>query len=405
MYKQDTPRSWLKDSLVVLLLLFIAMVSVYFYTNKVARLKAWKALYPVRAQIALMQQHCEGNDNQEWLKEVINKVTKSANAPSNQMVYISPEGDISQCNSGYMDKPLISEPIDSNTRYRYASITKVFTADVILDLIKSGQLSFDTSLVSILNLPVPKDPRVSDITIGHLLQHQGGFDRRQFFSETMFAYNKEPLCPNHLERLAETTLNFTPGEKTVYSNLGYCLLGEVIKVLNNKPYQAVMEEKYALAEKNMQFVGQSRLSDEVNYNHINLSLTLESDYFSLYDFSGLASTAGLSGTALELAKTIKVLIQKPPPNILSQSTSQQCNLSLFSSCYGYAMDIYQRSPDELFIYFKTGNLEGLSTLVIVDEYGGVTVLLSNGVPDDGKNSLDAVKLMIYKKLSFIYKEL
>lgn len=389
-------KSRLKDLITVFLLVLTTLVAIHFYINKQARLRLWHSLYPARAQIALWSLNCRGDS--KWLEPIVKTMISEHNAPANQMVYISPTGNISQCESGYKGKPLISEKVDENTRFRYASVTKLFTSDAILSLIRQGKLDFDTRIVELFNLPTPIDKRVNDITVAHLLLHRGGFDRLQLNSEDMFYYNREPLCPKNLPKLSKIKLNFSPGTKIAYSNLGYCLLGEVIHVISGKTYQQYMNENYQLQEGNLLFNRQKPYSDEVSYNYVNLSLTSPTDFYTAYDYQGLASAAGLSGNALALAKQTVKMLSKPQPNILSADIKYDCHLSKLRDCYGYAMFPYQSSEEKMIVYFRDGNLEGLSSLVVVDEHGGVTVLLSNGVAGSN-DGLDWAKFAIYNALT------
>lgn len=75
-----------------------------------------------------------------------------------------------------------------------------------------------------------------------------------------------------------------------------------------------------------------------------------------------------------------------------------CDKSQIKDCYGYAMVPYQPNKQSATVYYRDGGLLGLSTLVAIDERGGVVALLSNGTPDNGKVGNDTVKMMIYDQL-------
>lgn len=396
--------SRIKDGIIVLLLLAITAVVIHFSVNHQARTQLWVDMYPLRARLALLNNDCQGSAA-SWIKPIVSLATKQGNAPANQMVYISPKEEISRCSSGYREKPLISDKVTAKTRFRYASVTKLFTSDAILALIRQGKLQLKTRLVDVISIPEPKDQRVNEITIADLLSHRGGFDRLQQGSEDMFYYDREPLCPNQLAKLSTIQLNFKPGTKVAYSNLGYCLLGEVIRVVSGKPYQDYMNEHYDLKSDNILFNQQSLYADEVSYNYVNQSLTApvtSSNFYKAYDFKGLSAVAGLSGSALSLAKQVRRLLgNEAQPNILSRNTHYHCDYSVIRDCYGYAMIPYQSGPKSLKIYFREGNLEGLASLVVVDEHGGVTVLLSNGVESLQKS--DEIKMLIYQQLEQKYR--
>ncbi|MEH6668813.1 MAG: serine hydrolase, partial [Psychrobacter sp.] len=156
----------LKDiSLVVILLLTTVGIS-YFYANTEARNRLWQSIYPVRAQLALQHVSCS-ESSPSWMIDILIEKTKYQNAPANQIAYIDPQGQLYHCESGYVDGlPLLSDPISADTRFRYASVTKLWTADAILDLIKEERLTLEMPLAELLpEIDQPKDARVNDITI------------------------------------------------------------------------------------------------------------------------------------------------------------------------------------------------------------------------------------------------
>ncbi len=121
------------------------------------------------------------------------------------------------------------------------------------------------------------------------------------------------------------------------------------------------------------------------------------DIYSAFDYASLASSAGLSGNALQLAKQVKNMISKPKPNILSQANIA-CDLSKIRDCYGYAMFPYQRSMNELKVYFRDGVLPGASSLVVITEKNEIFVLLSSGQAADSR-IYDQTKMLIYDNLA------
>lgn len=382
-----------KDFVQLIIIIVVAVLGVYLYANNQARNQIWKKLYPIRANLANQQTNCSPN-SPVWLKDTIHLQTKNSNAPANQIAYIDIKGNLYHCENGYVGKyPLISEPVSEKTRFRYASVTKLWTSDSILELIKQGKLHFDTPIVNILTeIKDPKDPRINQITVGELLLHRGGFDRENLLGNDMFGIGKD-ICPKHIELMNTITLNFNPNERMSYSNLGYCLLGEVASQLNQKPYTQLITDNYQLKQTSLKFIGNQAMNDEVSYNYVETGLTGHPDIYTAFDYKGLASAAGLSGNAIDLAKQVKLMIQKPEPNILSMNPDLACDISKLRDCYGYAMFPYQRSSQDNVMYFRDGGLLGLSSLVAVDKKFGVVALLSNGSQSEQHN--DKIKMQLY----------
>ncbi|WP_201615258.1 serine hydrolase domain-containing protein [Psychrobacter sp. JCM 18902] len=389
----------IKDAIILILLVSLVVVIGYFYANNQARNILWLKTYPVRAELSARNISCSDN-SPAWLADILQYQTRNNNAPANQIAYIEPNGTLYYCENGYVGKyPLLSDSITAQMRFRYASVTKLWTADAVLDLIKADKLTLDTKLSSVLSeIDVPKDARVNNITIGQLLTHRAGFDRYSVFGQDMFGIGKD-ICPNHIDELNNLTLGFDPDTQTSYSNLGYCLLGEVISRLNNQPYTDSIAQQYHFSDSTLEFISDKPMTDEIAYNYVETGLTGHADIYTAFDYDGLASAAGLSGNAIELARQVHSMADKTAPNILSIDPKSACDTTQIAECYGYAMLPYQPQPNLPMVHYRDGGLLGLSSLVAIDEQGGVVALLSNGTPDNGKAGTNKVKIMIYEYLT------
>ena len=388
------------DIIILSVLLLTTLTSIYFYVNSLARSQFWLKTYPVRAELSARQITCSEN-SPKWLTDILTYQTKYNNAPANQIAYIESNGTLHHCENGYVGQyPVLSDAISEQTRFRYASVTKLWTADAILQLVKDVKLSLDTKLSGIITeIDAPKDIRINDITIGQLLLHRAGFDRYSFSGNDMFGIGKN-ICPNNLNGLNDIQLGFDPDSKTSYSNLGYCLLGEVISRLNdNQPYTDIIARQYNFADTHLKFISDSALDDEVTYNYVETGLTGFSDIYTAFDYDALASSAGLSGNAIELAQQVRAMAANPEPNILSNADKVGCDTTQIAECYGYAIVPYQPLPNLPMVHYRDGSLLGLSTVIAVDERGATVALLSNGTSNEGMEGSNKVKLMIYEYLA------
>src|SRR5262249_60741998 len=69
------------------------------------------------------------------------------------------------------------EAVESTALFRIGSISKPITAVAILQLVEQGKLALNAGVWELLRLPEPSDRRWKRVTILHLLQHTGGWDR------------------------------------------------------------------------------------------------------------------------------------------------------------------------------------------------------------------------------------
>lgn len=392
----------LSEICIVIFLTFITMAGIYYSVNTIARNELILKTYPLQVNLETTALSCS-NQSPEWLKDTLKSVSLSHRAPNNQVAYISPQGQLFHCESGYLGFPLFSKKVNKDTRFRFASVSKLWTSDAILDLIKKKKISLAEQALSVLpEISAPDDLRIKQITVGDLLLHRAGFNRTGLMGDEMFRNREKPFCPNNLDQLSQVQLSFDPNTTFSYSNLGYCLLGEIIAKQKNMSYQEIIEKEYALVNENIRFLENKRLEDEAKYRYIEIGLTGYSDIYTAFDYPALASSAGLSGSAIALAKQVRQMINKPQPNILSQPEIT-CDVHKLRDCYGYAMFPYQKTDQNLKVYFRDGVLPGASSLVVVDEYGGVLSLLSSGQAKLGQGEYDQTKMKIYEALAQWYK--
>ncbi len=147
-------------------------------------------------------------------------------------------------------------PVQVNTRFELASITKQFTASAILILEQQGKLSIDDKITKYIDYAPPE---WSEITIRHLMTHTSGLPG--LYSDGNFnrsAYSGLAYLPKeemikyvgniHItkERLILATktdqLDFRPGDKYNYSDIGYVTLGIIIDNITGSYHDFLQKE-------------------------------------------------------------------------------------------------------------------------------------------------------------------
>jgi CubicO group peptidase (beta-lactamase class C family) len=143
-------------------------------------------------------------------------------------------------------------PVQPDALFRIASVSKPITGVAIMKLVEDGKLKLDDRVAPFIAhlAPAPGatvDPRWEQITIRHLLNHMGGWDRDKsggfdpMFVPAIAAGAVNAPAPASAETIIRymkgKPLDFTPGEKHVYSNFGYAILGRVIERVSGMPYE------------------------------------------------------------------------------------------------------------------------------------------------------------------------
>jgi CubicO group peptidase (beta-lactamase class C family) len=136
--------------------------------------------------------------------------------------------------------PTGKKPIDAATRFRIGSITKMFTAVMILQLAEEGKLK----LTDTLDKSFPHVPNASKISIADVLSHRSGIHGISSMPEYR-GLREKGATPAELLAMLEKAgpSDFEPGSKFVYTNENYLLLGMVIEKLTGKTYQENLSKR------------------------------------------------------------------------------------------------------------------------------------------------------------------
>ncbi|KUG05869.1 serine hydrolase domain-containing protein [Solirubrum puertoriconensis] len=152
-----------------------------------------------------------------------------------------------------------TESMQPSHLLRVASVSKPVTAVAIMKLAEDGQVQLTRKAFGpdgYLNTPyytgVIEDERIYDITVQQLLEHTAGWNRNAgvdgFSSSDPIDFPlhvaavmqvPNPVPDSTLVRyLLGKGLNFTPGSRFAYSNIGYIVLGKIIERVTGQPYEA-----------------------------------------------------------------------------------------------------------------------------------------------------------------------
>lgn len=152
------------------------------------------------------------------------------------------------------DNPANNIPVDENTRFRIASISKVFTAVGIMKLVEAGKIDLDADISKYLGFEL-KNPNYPDkvITARMLLSHTSSlrdgsvysigpqYSIKELFDNNGIYYNKGEhfaAAPSAADMRDES-----PGVFFHYANLNFGVLGTVIEKVSGLRYDVYMKEK------------------------------------------------------------------------------------------------------------------------------------------------------------------
>jgi CubicO group peptidase (beta-lactamase class C family) len=127
------------------------------------------------------------------------------------------------------------EPVTANSLFHLASISKLFVATAVMQLVEQGRVALDDSLAKHLPYVKINNPFGGEITVQHMLSHVSGFPDVTDYHWDEPEYDDEAL--ERYVRSLELELLFVPGERFSYSNIAYEVLGDLIAKVSKMPFE------------------------------------------------------------------------------------------------------------------------------------------------------------------------
>ena len=226
---------------------------------------------------------------------------------------------------GYSDvaKRSLMQP---GAAFRLASVSKALTDTAISRLVQRHKLSLTehpfTTVLNSLRGPhgtKPVDKRVDRITLKELIEHTAGWDIARIGFDPVFdpavverglGIHSTPTCEQVIEYMLGRKLNHAPGTHYAYSNLGYCVLGDIIARTLHTSYGAAMQ-RLVFGPLGMTHTGMSlspltaRRPDEVTYYGQGATDTGPGDPYRL-PLVGALGAAGIVTTAQDLLRFVVI---------------------------------------------------------------------------------------------------
>lgn len=275
-------------------------------------------------------------------------------------------------------------PIEPDMIFRIGSVTKQFTATAILRLVEQGKLAIDDPIAKYL----PEYPtQGKTITIEHLLTHTSGIRSYTGMSAWRPPMIKELSVAEMIDVFKGEPLDFAPGERWLYNNSGYFLLGAIIEKITGQTYEQFVErEIFAPLGMTHSFYGsharviprrvpgyEKRNGQYVNAAYLSMTQPYAAgSLLSSVDDLALWDAALSAGKALQPASMTRMFTSY----VLSSGKPTGYG-------YGWAIEAYDGHP----VTTHGGGINGFVCQVvrIADAHLYVAVL-SNNASDDGNPS-------------------
>ena len=130
-------------------------------------------------------------------------------------------------------------PIDEKTRFRIGSISKIFTAVMIMQLIEQKKLDLETRLSEF----IPRVKSSDQITIKQLLSHKSGIFNYTELKD-YYKFHQDSLTLDEIvDKFNAKRRRFKPGKKYQYSNSNYILLTLILEQIEQDNYGNILKKK------------------------------------------------------------------------------------------------------------------------------------------------------------------
>jgi len=176
------------------------------------------------------------------LEERVDHFIDSLPFPFNGTILIA-IGDRILVNKGYGLADRSNDiPNKADTKYLIGSITKLFTAVLVLQMVERGLIDLDATIGTYL----PSFPKknAARITVRHLLEHKSGIPHHYIgiprYFEVHDKYFHTPL--EYMRHFWDIELQHDPGERLTYTSPGYYVLGVILETVSGKSYAELLEE-------------------------------------------------------------------------------------------------------------------------------------------------------------------
>lgn len=283
---------------------------------------------------------------------------------------------------------------DENTKYKIGSITKMFTAAIVFQLIEEKKLSLDTKLSKFY--PDIKNAEV--ITIKNLLNHTSGVYNYTNDDEFMQYLRSPQTRKAMLKRIASYQPAFDPETTADYSNSNYLLLGYIIEDITGQRYKNVVKDRIIKKAglKNTEYFDtiDPKQNEAYSYHFENNKWVMTEEWHE----SVAAAAGALQSTPTELTKFIRMLFEG---KIVKKESLEE----MMQTDYGYGKAIFAFPFGDRQFYGHNGGIDDFESVLgyYIKDETSISMIINGNNYDSNDVLIDI--LSVYYKLPFKFPNL
>ena len=286
----------------------------------------------------------------------------------------------------------------ANTLFEIGSLSKVFTATLLAELVQKEVISLDDSITKFLPDSIAANPAIQKITFKSLANHTSGLPRLpdnlasapKFQESNPYnTYTRQELY-NFLKNVAPL---YEPGDNYEYSNLGYALLGDLLTTITKKSYATLVKESITAP------LGLVNTVDKIDPKKQQLSKAYDVNGNEVphWTWQTFLAAGGLKSNITDLLRFAQYQF-KMPENDLENAMALT---RLFTHYLPPATDIglawHMNMVNDVIQYWHTGATAGHSSFIgLIPDQRSAIIILSNSA-----HSLDEFAQSVLKELNTV----
>jgi N-acyl-D-amino-acid deacylase len=320
---------------------------------------------------------------------------------------------------GYADQEK-QTPVQPDSLFRIASLSKAITAVTIMHLVEQGKLNLSQpAFAQLPDLQAPAgatvDSRIPSITVQDLLEHSGGWDDSSSGSNFDPMYNSPTIIrklscsapastENTIRYMLGQPLQFDPGKGFAYSNFGYAVLGRIIEHVTGMSYEEyVRTQVLAPMGISQMRIGntlpQGQLPGEVKYYgpgtepsvFPDVSANPVSNQYGGWYLEGQDANGGWVASAIDYAKFLNAMEGRRGnaflmPASIAAMTAQPAIPYWADSSYWYGFGLNVEPAGGGVNWWHNGSDDGTTTYEIRTHDGFDWVVFFNTRPSSDQNT-------------------
>lgn len=279
--------------------------------------------------------------------------------------------------------------------YEIGSISKIFTAVLLADLVEKNILSLDDSIINYLPDSLKTNTHLHKITFKQLANHTSGLPRLPTNLEQSNNFTSTNPYSSYTQKdlyslLKNIQINSEPGENYEYSNLGYGLLGDILSTITKKTYAQNIKEIITIPLN----LGNTVEKIDPKIQKLVNTYNKNGENTPAWDFQALAGAGSLKSSLSDLLRFVQYQF-KMPENELENAMALTRQFTFFTPPNtDIGLGWHMNMTNDLICYWHNGGTGGSSSFIaIVPDLKSAIVVLSNSA-----HSVDSISEQIFEKV-------